>query len=90
MAYSEKVLEHFTHPRNVGTLDKDKKNVENNDENEKIEEKDKKIVNIEKDKHNIEENKIKDKKVKDISEELIHGEIDRIANNYLMYSSWFK
>ena len=30
------------------------------------------------------------KKVKDISEELIHGEIDRIANNYLMYSSWFK
>jgi len=30
------------------------------------------------------------KKVKDISEELIHGEIDRIANNYLMYSSWLK
>lgn len=30
------------------------------------------------------------KKVKDISQELIHGEIDRIANNYLMYSSWFK
>lgn len=30
------------------------------------------------------------KKVKDIPEELIHGEIDRIANNYLMYSSWFK
>ena len=30
------------------------------------------------------------KKVKDISEELIHGEIERIANNYLMYSSWFK
>lgn len=30
------------------------------------------------------------KKVKDISEELISGEIDRIANNYLMYSSWFK
>ena len=30
------------------------------------------------------------KKVKDISEELIHGEIDRIANNYLMYSTWFK
>ena len=30
------------------------------------------------------------KKVKDISQELIHGEIDRIANNYLRYSSWFK
>ncbi len=30
------------------------------------------------------------KKVKDISEELIHGEIGRIANNYVMYSSWFK
>jgi carbonic anhydrase/acetyltransferase-like protein (isoleucine patch superfamily) len=30
------------------------------------------------------------KKVKDISQELIHDEIDRIANNYLMYSSWFK
>lgn len=30
------------------------------------------------------------KKVKDISEELISGEIDRIAENYLKYSSWFK
>lgn len=30
------------------------------------------------------------KKVKDISEELIHGEIDRIANNYVKYSGWFK
>ncbi|MGG8496479.1 gamma carbonic anhydrase family protein [Tenacibaculum sp. TC6] len=30
------------------------------------------------------------KKVKDISEELISGEIDRIANNYVTYSSWFK
>lgn len=30
------------------------------------------------------------KKVKDISQELINGEIDRIANNYLMYSGWFK
>jgi carbonic anhydrase/acetyltransferase-like protein (isoleucine patch superfamily) len=30
------------------------------------------------------------KKVKSINEELIHGEIDRIANNYVMYSSWFK
>jgi carbonic anhydrase/acetyltransferase-like protein (isoleucine patch superfamily) len=29
------------------------------------------------------------KKVKDISQELISGEIDRIANNYLMYSKWF-
>jgi carbonic anhydrase/acetyltransferase-like protein (isoleucine patch superfamily) len=29
------------------------------------------------------------KKVKNISEELIHGEIDRIANNYRLYSSWF-
>jgi carbonic anhydrase/acetyltransferase-like protein (isoleucine patch superfamily) len=30
------------------------------------------------------------KKVKDISEELIEGEIDRIANNYVKYSGWFK
>lgn len=30
------------------------------------------------------------KKVKDVSEELISGEIDRIANNYVHYSSWFK
>ena len=30
------------------------------------------------------------KKVKDISEELISGEINRIANNYVKYSSWFK
>ena len=30
------------------------------------------------------------KKVKDISEELMKGELDRIANNYVKYSSWFK
>lgn len=30
------------------------------------------------------------KKVKDISQELISGEIDRISNNYVKYSSWFK
>ena len=30
------------------------------------------------------------KKIKDISEELISGEIDRIANNYITYSSWLK
>ena len=30
------------------------------------------------------------KKVKNVPEELISGEINRIANNYLMYSNWFK
>ena len=30
------------------------------------------------------------KKIKNISKELISGEIDRIANNYVEYSSWFK
>ena len=30
------------------------------------------------------------KKVKNISPEMIEGEINRIANNYVMYSSWFK
>jgi carbonic anhydrase/acetyltransferase-like protein (isoleucine patch superfamily) len=30
------------------------------------------------------------KKVKDITPELISGEIDRITNNYLMYSSWIE
>ena len=30
------------------------------------------------------------KKVKEINEHLIEGEINRIADNYLMYSSWFK
>ena len=29
------------------------------------------------------------KKVKDISQELINGEINRIANNYIKYSGWF-
>ena len=30
------------------------------------------------------------KKIKNISQEMISGEIDRIANNYVEYSSWFK
>lgn len=30
------------------------------------------------------------KKVKDISLNLIEGEINRIANNYVKYSSWYK
>jgi carbonic anhydrase/acetyltransferase-like protein (isoleucine patch superfamily) len=30
------------------------------------------------------------KKVKDISQEMIHGEIDRIANNYIKYAGWFR
>ena len=30
------------------------------------------------------------KKIKDISQELTSGEINRIANNYVMYSSWSK
>ncbi|MEO8821567.1 MAG: gamma carbonic anhydrase family protein [Ginsengibacter sp.] len=30
------------------------------------------------------------KKIKDISEELLKGEIERIANNYLMYAGWYK
>jgi carbonic anhydrase/acetyltransferase-like protein (isoleucine patch superfamily) len=30
------------------------------------------------------------KKVKSITPELVSGEIERIANNYVMYSSWFK
>jgi carbonic anhydrase/acetyltransferase-like protein (isoleucine patch superfamily) len=30
------------------------------------------------------------KKMKELSKELFEGEVQRIANNYLMYSSWFK
>jgi carbonic anhydrase/acetyltransferase-like protein (isoleucine patch superfamily) len=30
------------------------------------------------------------KKVKNIPEEMISGEINRIANNYVMYAEWFK
>lgn len=30
------------------------------------------------------------KKVKDISKELISGEIDRIANNYVKYAGWYQ
>lgn len=30
------------------------------------------------------------KKVKDVPQSLKEGEIERIANNYLMYSSWYK
>ena len=30
------------------------------------------------------------KKVKEISQEMISGEINRIADNYVMYSGWFK
>lgn len=30
------------------------------------------------------------KKVKDISQDLINGEINRISNNYVMYASWFQ
>jgi len=30
------------------------------------------------------------KKIKDISQELVKGEIERIANNYLMYAGWYK
>jgi len=29
------------------------------------------------------------KKVKDISEDLLSGEIERIADNYLEYSGWY-
>jgi len=30
------------------------------------------------------------RKVKDISQELISGEIERIANNYIFYAGWYK
>ena len=30
------------------------------------------------------------KKIKDISPELVQGEIERIANNYVQYADWFK
>jgi carbonic anhydrase/acetyltransferase-like protein (isoleucine patch superfamily) len=30
------------------------------------------------------------RKIKDIPQELIHGEIERIANNYILYASWFR
>ena len=30
------------------------------------------------------------KKVKDISQELISGEINRIAENYVKYADWFR
>ncbi|HRO41964.1 MAG TPA: gamma carbonic anhydrase family protein [Flavipsychrobacter sp.] len=30
------------------------------------------------------------KKVKDISQDLLKGEVERIANNYVMYSGWLK
>lgn len=30
------------------------------------------------------------KKLKDISRELLEGEVNRIANNYVKYSSWYK
>lgn len=30
------------------------------------------------------------KKIKDVSQELIEGEINRIANNYVKYSGWYK
>ncbi len=30
------------------------------------------------------------KKIKDISKELLEGEVERIANNYVKYSSWYK
>jgi carbonic anhydrase/acetyltransferase-like protein (isoleucine patch superfamily) len=30
------------------------------------------------------------KKIKEMSPDLLHGEIERIARNYELYSSWYK
>jgi carbonic anhydrase/acetyltransferase-like protein (isoleucine patch superfamily) len=30
------------------------------------------------------------RKIKDISADLIHGEINRIADNYVKYAGWYK
>jgi carbonic anhydrase/acetyltransferase-like protein (isoleucine patch superfamily) len=30
------------------------------------------------------------RKIKDIPQDLIHGEIERIANNYILYADWFR
>jgi carbonic anhydrase/acetyltransferase-like protein (isoleucine patch superfamily) len=30
------------------------------------------------------------RKLKDIPQDLIHGEIERIANNYIQYADWFR
>jgi len=30
------------------------------------------------------------RKIKDIPQDLIHGEIERIANNYIFYADWFR
>ena len=30
------------------------------------------------------------RKIKDISTELLEGEVNRIANNYVKYSGWYK
>ena len=30
------------------------------------------------------------KKIKEVSKELLEGEINRIANNYIQYADWFK
>jgi hypothetical protein len=30
------------------------------------------------------------KKIKDIPEQMISGEINRIADNYVMYAEWFR